>query len=216
MSAVKTLVMVMMVALGTTRLLAQDYGENQGVNYKGHAQSGNNCQSGQLNQRKPFRPIRNLVQGIRRLGLGKKWISMGSVPRESKQRKIGKAVAKFYANGSVCTATMITPTHAMLNRHCVGGWSRINGSLTFNFEDGISSGNRKRYRCNKVIMTDRRLDLAIVECSGRPGDTWGVAELERSIPPRGTKSFTIHHPGGTSKKYSEGTFGKYRDLQELM
>ena len=96
MSVKKSMIMGMVAFLASFDLLAQNYGENQGQNYGAHPQTGNGCQT---QNEQPFRPIRNLVQGIRRLGLGKNWISMGRVPHESKQRKIGKAVAKFYANG---------------------------------------------------------------------------------------------------------------------
>lgn len=202
-------------ALMVTTVSAQNYRVNYGANYGANQsanynqRTSNDCDTNQ--GQGGFRPLRNLVQNIRKLGLGRSWIPMSRVPENSKQKQIGKGVARWQWGQSVCTATMITPRHAMLNYHCLHGRHAKFGNkyLTFNYEDGKSRNQMERYTCNRVIMQDANLDMAILECSGSPGSKYGYAELERGQPPRGTETFSVHHPSGGTKKYSEGTYIPY-------
>ena len=191
---------------------ANNYSANQNLHYSYSPQTSQGCNVSQGTQ--GFRPIRRLAERIRTFGLGRQWIPMGNVPRESKQRKIGKGVARWQWGQAVCSATMITPHHAMLNYHCFTNRRQRkfgNKTLTFNYEDGMPRNQMRKYSCNKVIMVRPDLDMAIIECEGAPGNTFGFAELERGQPARGTKSFTVHHPSGGTKKYSEGTYYPYNN-----
>ena len=141
--------------ISSMSVVAQNYStpSNQNLQYQYYGQQSvqpsyittqgqPSCQYHQQRQR--FRPVRRLLSNFRRLGLGADWQSIATVPQDSAQRKIGRSVAKFTlheGNRRIynCSATMISPKHAMLNAHCIHFKNYIPGHaiLTFDFEDGI-------------------------------------------------------------------------------
>ena len=87
------------------------------------------------------------------------------------------------------------------------------GEIEFDFEAGKQS---VKYNCSKVVLRDDTYDMLIVECANNPGAKYGFVELEeREIRP-GTQSYIVHHPEGSRKKYSEGVYKGFSNVEETI
>lgn len=71
------------------------------------------------------------------------------------------------ARSSRCTGFLINNNTIMTNNHCVTKPSDARGIVaTFNY---TKNNPGKKYTCDKFIMTNSGLDVALIQCQGNPG-----------------------------------------------
>ncbi|MDC1175235.1 PPC domain-containing protein [Bacteriovoracaceae bacterium] len=80
--------------------------------------------------------------------------------------------------GSRCTGFLVANNVLMTNQHCIPTASHARGvTVTFDHVKGVSKSAQKRFKCDKFIGNDSKLDFALLECEGNPGAEYGVVEL---------------------------------------
>ena len=148
---------------------------------------------------------------------GLDWQEASSLPDDSAARANSRAVAylSIPAEESRCTAFLIAPNVIMTNRHCIPQASAAVGATAYfrfesgaggdvNFDDGVD--------CSTFVGNDEDLDYALLQCAGRPGDTFGVVGLSDAGPSRGASIYVVQQncDWGTdenctpTKKYAAG------------
>lgn len=83
---------------------------------------------------------------------------------------------------ATCTGFLIAPDVVMTNNHCVSKTSEAKGvKITLMKEKGVPMEKWWKYDCGELIGTNFQMDVSLLRCSGRPGDTFGTVELEEDI-----------------------------------
>lgn len=103
------------------------------------------------------------------------------------------------------TGFLISPDLLITNHHVLGTPGlRTDTVVCFNYEKDEYGQPRQvreyRPRSDGLFHSDRRLDYAIVELEGRPGDDWGVLPYEGAKVAVGDRVNIIQHPGGRPKE----------------
>ncbi len=116
--------------------------------------------------------------------------------------------------GEWCTAWIVAePNIVMTNQHCIAGG--IQGmTVEFNYECTSCGGGTSKpvdtYDVTTLLGSNAGLDFALLQLSGNPAATWGVATVDPSPPSVGQPLYEIHHAGnfqgseGNVKGYGEG------------
>ena len=67
----------------------------------------------------------------------------------------------------------------MTNNHCVGSQSELGNAKFVIREIGMQ---KQSYSCNRLLLTDKRLDFSLLECQGNPGLEHGYLKLGTRVP----------------------------------
>src|SRR6185436_6639436 len=96
------------------------------------------------------------------------------------------------AEQSRCTAFLITPNVIMTNRHCIPQASAASGATAyFRYEAGGDLNFAEGVDCSTFVGNDQDLDYALLQCAGRPGDTYGVVGLSDAGAARGSSIYVV-------------------------
>ena len=118
-----------------------------------------------------------------------------------------------------CSSFLINKNTIITNHHCVSNDEDAeNVIVSFNYERDTDDDDITFYQCDKFIGGDENLDLAILECSGDPGDKYGYVELDDSNVFKGDPIYVVHQnchkeedPScSPDKKISPGTISRIR------
>lgn len=143
------------------------------------------------------------------------WVEVTSLPEGSPARENSRAVGHLSipSRGTRCTAFLISNDVVMTNQHCItAAWAAEGATVSFRREAGVPFFEWATYDCSTFLGNDRSLDFALLRCSGNPGATHGVIELEARDPAVGHDLYVIHQncdyyasPNcAPTKKYSPG------------
>ena len=87
----------------------------------------------------------------------------------------------------------------------------------FGYEDDAAGRPRhvRSYRATgRLFIVDSRLDFALTELEGTPGDDWGFLRRADTPPRRGARVNIIQHPGGQPKQIAlQSNFVEYVDSE---
>jgi V8-like Glu-specific endopeptidase len=146
------------------------------------------------------------------------WSSATSLSGTTRTRSKAVGYLSIPAKGSRCTAWLVSNDVAITNNHCIGSSSQAAGAqISFNYEDGVSSGSRVWYDCSTFIKTWSYEDMTALRCkpiSGvYPGQTYGYLTVSSTNAATGASIYVIHQncdyytSSGCSptKKYSPGS-----------
>jgi V8-like Glu-specific endopeptidase len=143
------------------------------------------------------------------------WIEASELADGTPERTNSHAVAylSLPSVGSRCTGFLVAPDVIMTNEHCVpGAWAANNVTAIFGREAGAPSSTWASYDCSTFLGNDAELDYALLQCAGRPGDTFGVVELDAAPALYNESLYVVHQNCDyysspscePSKKYSAG------------
>ena len=143
------------------------------------------------------------------------WRDVQELNGDSPERINSHTVAylSIPAKGTRCTGFLVSDNVIMTNEHCVGRQSDANGLVAiFGREAGNAQSAWDVYDCSTLIGNSASLDYALLQCTGNPGATYGVAQLDDGNASRNEDLYVIHQncdyfsrPGcEPSKKYSPG------------
>jgi V8-like Glu-specific endopeptidase len=118
---------------------------------------------------------------------------------------------------SRCTAWLVSPDVAITNNHCIARSSQAKGAkISFNYEEGVSSGQRVWYDCSTFVATWKNLDMTALRCAPingvLPGDANGWLTVSSTDAADSDGIYVLHQncdyytTSGCSptKKYSAG------------
>jgi hypothetical protein len=121
------------------------------------------------------------------------WQEASLLPEGTAERANASAVAylDLPAAGSRCTGFLITPDVLLTNHHCVPDASAARGARAFfRYESGVAGDTP--VDCSTFVGNDLTLDFALLQCAGRPGDTFGTVSLTARAARRGEAVYVIH------------------------
>lgn len=146
---------------------------------------------------------------------------------------MGSAVAKIeyekvVTGGSyMCTGTLLTtddadqttfPPYLLTAQHCIGNAhdAETIETIWFHQSAGCNSPNWDRRGTTvsggaQFLAASTEQDSALVKLKGNLPDGVYLAGWDSSWLHTGTPVFSFHHPGGTEKRYAEGTVYKIAD-----
>lgn len=103
-----------------------------------------------------------------------------------------------------CTGFMIDGDRMLTNYHCVADRETcISTSAIFGYEHSGAdqlNPNSRQYKCLGVLKADKRLDMALLQLAGSPGQQWGRLELTRRSVVVDEQAYLIQHGGGRPKQ----------------
>lgn len=143
------------------------------------------------------------------------WQDVGLLDDNSQERQNSRAVGylSIPARGNRCTAFIVAPDLVMTNEHCIPQASSAQGArLSMRREAGVPQSQWASFDCSTFVGNSRALDYALLRCSGRPGDTFGVVDLEARQTRTQESLYVVHQncdyysqPGcNPTKKISRG------------
>ncbi|MCP4134120.1 MAG: trypsin-like peptidase domain-containing protein [bacterium] len=108
-----------------------------------------------------------------------------------------------------CSGTLIGPDLFLTASHCVDNETFLD-SVSFNYELD-SNGTplqEDSFSIIEVVEDGANVDLdyAIIKLAGRPGDTYGWAEVSGRTPDTNERLTVIQHPHGEPKQIETGSF----------
>ena len=121
------------------------------------------------------------------------WQDAALLPEGTAERANARAVAylDLPAAGARCTAFLVAPDVVMTNQHCIPDASAARGARAlFRYETGAT--DYAAFDCSTFLGNDAGLDFALLQCSGRPGDTYGVVSLENRAAHVGEPAYVVH------------------------
>jgi hypothetical protein len=121
------------------------------------------------------------------------WQDAALLPEGTAERANARAVAylDLPGVGSRCTGFLIAPDVVMTNQHCIPDAQAARGARAlFRYETGAT--DYAAFDCSTFLGNDAALDFALLQCTGRPGDTYGVVSLENRALSRGERAYVIH------------------------
>jgi hypothetical protein len=121
------------------------------------------------------------------------WQDAALLPEGTAERANANAVAylDLPAAGSRCTAFLVAPDVVMTNQHCIPDARAATGARAlFRYETG--SADYAAFDCSTFLGNDAALDFALLQCAGRPGDTFGVVSVENRAPRRDEPAYVLH------------------------
>jgi hypothetical protein len=121
------------------------------------------------------------------------WQDAALLPDGTAERENAGAVAflDLPAAGSRCTGFLISPDVVMTNQHCIPDARAAAGARAlFRYETGAT--DTAAVDCSTFLGNDATLDFALLQCSGRPGDRFGVVTLASQTPRVGDAAYVIH------------------------
>ena len=141
------------------------------------------------------------------------WQSTATLADGTAERAAARATGylSLPALGKRCTAFLVAPDVVLTNHHCTSTAEHAAGAyVSFGYEDG--SNDAATYACDVFLGADATLDVAVLQCPGRPGDARGVLELEDRLAADGEDVYVLHQncdykhdPGcAPTKKISRG------------
>ncbi|MBI1948421.1 MAG: trypsin-like peptidase domain-containing protein [Deltaproteobacteria bacterium] len=145
---------------------------------------------------------------------GVDWQEAAALPEGSAERAVSRAVAylSIPAEGARCTGFLVAPDVIMTNQHCIPTAASAAGvRALFRYEEG-GPADDAGVDCSEFLGNDAGLDFALLRCSSRPGDQYGVVALEATTPSRNAGVYVIHQncdyytspECAPTKKYSPG------------
>lgn len=107
------------------------------------------------------------------------WADAASLPAGSVERRAANAAGYVFipVSSSRCSGFLIAPDVLMTNHHCVPDAAHAAGVIV-NFQFETQWRQEGVVRCERFLGADATLDYALVGCTGRPGDRYGVLELD--------------------------------------
>ncbi len=142
------------------------------------------------------------------------WQESTTLPEGSAERQNAMAVAylSIPAEGTRCTGFLIAPDVIMTNQHCIPRAASANGVRAYFHREAGSTVNDNGVACATFLGNDASLDFALLQCTGTPGDTYGVLELQATSLAKDAQVYVIHqncdyytNPScDPTKKYSPG------------
>ncbi len=143
------------------------------------------------------------------LALSEKWEQLTEFSESEPEREWSRAVGRLeilYGNTfGVCTAFLISETEILTNYHCIPGPGTPVRRATLRM--GYYTYNAADTESYTVTVTpkilSRKLDVALLEVSGRPGETWGFLEFAEEMPKERDRLSIIHHPAGQVKHITQ-------------
>ena len=147
-----------------------------------------------------------------------RWEDISRIPENSFFRRNSGAVGRLKVLRSdgmaLCTAFLVDKDKLLTNNHCVPGNGDVRDVV---LEMGYYSqgASIESYSVNtQPIISDRALDISLLELEGEADSRWGSIEIEPEAIAPGDDLFIIHHPGGQTMKLSRiGCFsGPQRSL----
>jgi V8-like Glu-specific endopeptidase len=109
------------------------------------------------------------------------WKEISSLSMSNRVRLNSNPVGdiEIPAVGSRCTGFLISPSVLMTNQHCIPSSGYAQGvKVSFNHLKGVEKGGREFFICDTFLGNNKKLDFALLECQGRPGDKYGVVQLD--------------------------------------
>ena len=101
-----------------------------------------------------------------------------------------------------CSGTLISENLFLTAGHCVGS---VPDRIAFNYQVGKTT---EFVDVERIVERGRRLDYAILELAGSPGDIYGVANLGDRQTQTGETLVIIQHPEGSPKKVEVGNVSR--------
>ena len=121
------------------------------------------------------------------------WQEASSLPADSVERRAANAAGYVYvpARSSRCSGFLIAADVVMTNHHCVPDAASAAGVVVnFLFETEWRAADP--VRCERFLGADQALDFALLGCEGRPGERFGVLELDEGALSTGTAIAMLH------------------------
>lgn len=121
------------------------------------------------------------------------WQEATSLPAGSVERRAANAAGYVYipASSSRCSGFLIAPDVVMTNHHCVPDAAHAVG-VVVNFQFETQWRQADVVSCQRFIGADAALDYALVGCEGRPGDRFGMLDLDDSALVANTAITMLH------------------------
>jgi hypothetical protein len=122
----------------------------------------------------------------------------------------GRPVAKleFFVNNTpyVCTGFLIDKDHLLTNEHCVNSQDICDTTYAifgYDRDEAVGAGYvTEGVRCKVVIKFDKKLDFALMQLVGSPGERWGHVTLATTSAKVDDLAVIIEHPAGQIKQVS--------------
>jgi len=141
------------------------------------------------------------------------WVDVNALAAGTAARENARAVAylDIPAHGSRCTGFLIAHDVIMTNQHCIRSPESARGvQAFFRYEAGVAGDTP--VDCSVFLGNDEVLDFALLQCAGRPGDTYGTVSLAERAAGSAERIYVIHQNCDyftdssctPTKKYSAG------------
>lgn len=125
---------------------------------------------------------------------GLEWEDVSTLEADSVQRARARGVGylSLPARGTRCTGFVIAPDVVMSNFHCLpDAGAAVGATFDPTRETGTPVNRRIRYACGQWLGGDAELDFALLRCTGRPGEAFGVLGLDPRAPRQGEPIYVV-------------------------
>ena len=146
------------------------------------------------------------------------WSSAASLTGTKAQTAQAVGYLSIPAKGTRCTAWLASEDIIITNNHCVATDAEAVGArVSFNYNDGVSSGARIWYNCSTLVKTWADLDMTALRCAPLnnqlPGQVQGYLRVASANASASESVYLIHQNCDyftdsscpRTKKYSPGT-----------
>lgn len=145
------------------------------------------------------------------------WVNSTSLSGTPATRAKAVGYLSIPAQGSRCTAWLVSKDVAITNNHCIARSSQAKGArISFNYEEGVSSAQRVWYDCSTFVATWKNLDMTAIRCAPLdgvyPGDVQGWLTVASTDAADDSDIYVLHQNCdyyassgcAPTKKYSGG------------
>ncbi|UQA58082.1 trypsin-like serine peptidase [Polyangium aurulentum] len=145
------------------------------------------------------------------------WVNSTTLSGTAATRAKAVGYLSIPAQSSRCTAWLVSKDVAITNNHCIARSSQAKGAkISFNYEEGVTSGQRVWYDCSTFVATWKNLDMTALRCAPvngvYPGDANGWLTVSGSDAADGAGIYVLHQncdynttsSCSPTKKYSPG------------
>ncbi|RJS25207.1 serine protease [Corallococcus sp. H22C18031201] len=145
------------------------------------------------------------------------WSSATTLTGTQRTRSQAVGYLSIPANGTRCTAWLVSADTIITNNHCIGSATEAVGAkVSFNYEDAVASADRIWYPCDTFVKTWSADDMTAVKCAAvngsLPGAVYGWLTVATTNAATNASVYVIHQncdyytTSGCSptKKYSPG------------
>lgn len=156
------------------------------------------------------------------------WVSATTLTGTQAQIASAVGYLSIPAKGKRCTAWLASEDIVITNNHCIATDAEAVGArVSFNYNDGVSSGSRIWYSCSTLVKTWADLDMTALRCAPLndqlPGQVHGYLRVASSDATANASIYIIHQNCDyytnedcpRTKKYSPGAIvnANYRTYQ---
>jgi len=104
------------------------------------------------------------------------WSSATSLTGAKADRAKAVGYLSIPANGTRCTAWLVSEDLVITNNHCIASSGQAVGAkVAFNYDDNTNAASRVWYDCSTFVQTWSSLDMTALRCSAVNGVLPGVA-----------------------------------------